>query len=283
MSRDGSQTSVSGTLGATAPLVRLLTGQSDPHDHDLVQSLALEVISRLDRKAAALTEVPSIITPADVSTLCDALLSTEETGAANLVMRMVERKIDIDVLHLAYLGEAARMMGVRWEDDLASSAEVIIGAGRIYRILRQLRDRFLFARPLRPDDYRAVFASVPGEVHTLGITIAADYMRRRGWDVDLRSGMDHEALVDQIGHSDYSIIGLSASTSAALFPLTRLIVGLRISNPRAWIVIGGTIVQAVPEIVALVDADGAVRTIEEASEHFEAVMHLSQGGHQAKA
>lgn len=282
MARDGSQTSITGTQIATAPLVRLLTGQSDPHDHDLVHSLALEVISRLDRKAATILDDASVISATDVSVLCDALLSTEETRATDLVMQMVERKIDIDVLHLAYLGEAARMMGARWEDDLASSAEVIIGAGRIYRILRQLRDRFLFARPLRPDDYRAVFASVPGEVHTLGITIAADYMRRRGWQVDLRSGMDHEALVDQIGHSDYSIIGLSASTSAAIFPLTRLIVALRISNPRAWIVIGGTIVQAVPDIVTLVDADGAVRTVEEASAHFDAVMQSAHQAVQAK-
>jgi methanogenic corrinoid protein MtbC1 len=283
MARDGFQTSISDTRGATAPLVRLLTGQSDAHDHELVHSLALEVLSRLDRKVTSSLEDVSAINVSDVTALCDALLSTEETRAAELVMQMVERKIDIDVLHLAYLGEAARMMGSRWEDDLASSAEVIIGAGRIYRILRQLRDRFLFARPLRPDDYRAVFASVPGEVHTLGITIAADYMRRRGWQVDLRSGMDHEALVDQIGHSDYSIIGLSGSTSAAIFPLTRLIVALRISNPRAWIVIGGTIVQAVPDIVTLVDADGAVRTVEEASAQFDAVMKRSHLVTQAKA
>lgn len=276
MARDGSQPSKDISHSVNAPLVRLLTGQSDPHDHDLVQSLAREVIARLDRKAAVLAQEATAIGPAEVTELCDALLSSEELRAAELVMRMVDRKVDIDVLHLAYLGEAARMMGLRWEEDKASSAQVIIGAGRIYRILRQLRDRFLFARPLRPEDYRLVFASVPEEVHTLGMTIAADYMRRRGWQVDLRSGMDHEALVAQIGHDDYPIIGLSASTSAAIFPLSRLIVALRISNPRAWIVVGGTIVQAVPEIVSLVDADGAVHSVEEAAAQFEAVMQTAQ-------
>lgn len=257
--------------------MRLLTGRIDPEDHDLVHSLALEVISRLDRKAKAIEIQDSQITGADVATLCDALLSTEELRAATLVQDAADRGVDVDVLHLSYIGEAARLMGQRWEDDLASSAEVIIGAGRIYRILRQLRERFLSARPQRTEQFSAVFASVPGETHTLGLTIAADYMRRRGWQIDLRTGLDHAALLDEIGHVDYPIVGLSASTSAAVFPLTRLIVALRISNPRAWIVIGGSIVEAVPDIVALVDADGAVHSVEQAAIDLEAVIQSSSG------
>jgi len=237
----------------------------------------MEVISRLDRKTQVIPVHDTGIAEADVVALCDALLSTEETRAADLVLQAVERRVDVDVLHLAYMGDAARMMGRRWEDDMATSAEVVIGASRIYRILRQLRDRFLSARPLRPDDYRAVFASVPGEIHTLGLTMAADYMRRRGWQVDVRTGLDHVALVDQIGHEDYSVIGLSAGTSAAIFPLTRLIVALRISNPRAWIVVGGSIVHAVPDIVTLVDADAAVLTIEEAVDQLEAAIRPAAG------
>ena len=60
------------------------------------------------------------------------------------------------------------------------------------------------------------------------------------------------------------MIGLSAGCARMIFPLARLIVALRISNPAAWIMVSGKITDIVPDIVALVDADGAAGDAEAA-------------------
>lgn len=78
-----------------------------------------------------------------------------------------------------------------------------------------------------------------------------------GWEIDLRAGLDHDTLVTEIGSIAYPIIGLSASSTRMLFPLARLIVALRVSNPGAWILVSGPIVALEPEVANLVDADAA--------------------------
>jgi MerR family transcriptional regulator, light-induced transcriptional regulator len=242
---------------------------------DAVQALAREVIIRLEKTKVRLARDEGEVDPADIVVLCDALLSSDETAAENLVLAAAARGMPPDTLHLSYIAEAARMMGDHWNNDTATSAEVIIGASRIYAIMRRLRGMFVSAQAQRPDKFRAVFAAAPGETHTIGLTMAADHLRRRGWEIDVKLAMSHEDLVDQIGHEPYPIIGLSGSSPAMIFPLSRLIVALRVSNPGAWITIGGHIVDDEPDIVRLIDADARVVTLDDAVAQMEMVI---QGG-----
>ena len=261
-------------LSVNDPLRDLLSRRSDGHS-DAVKALAIEVIIRLERSKSRPGIEDQPLAAEKIQRLCDALLSTEETAAEVLVMQAAAQGMSADTLHLSYIAEAARMMGERWLTDDASAADVIIGAGRIYTIMRKLRAVFISAQAQRPDRFRAVFAATPGETHTIGLTMAADYLRRRGWEIDVKLAMTHEDLIDQIGHDPYPIIGLSASCRAMIFPLSRLIVALRVSNPGAWITIGGRIVDEEPDIVRLIDADAKVTTMDEALAQMEMVM---QGG-----
>ena len=237
-----------------------------------VRALAREVIGRLDRirpDAVKISAAPSV---GQITDLCEALLSSDNDAGHKIVMAARADGMPIETLHLGYIAEAARMLGTRWENDEASVSQVIIGAGRIYGILRTLRDLFVSVRLQRPDRYRAAFASTPGEIHTLGVTMAADHLRRKGWQIDMKAGLTHDALVKAISNDDYPIIGLSASTPMMIFPLARLIVALRVTNPGAWIMIGGLIVQEEPHIQSLVDADGIVLDILSAEAQMEAHM-----------
>ncbi len=256
------------------PLRELLFPGGSGHS-DAVQALAREVIIRLERSKQRLGSGDDAVDAAEVTLLCDALLSVDETAAETRVLAAAARGMSADALHLSYIAEAARLMGDRWNNDTATSAEVIIGASRIYAIMRRLRGMFVSAQAQRPDKFRAVFAAAPGETHTIGLTMAADHLRRRGWDIDVKMAMSHEDLVDQIGHEPYPIIGLSGSSPAMIFPLARLIVALRVSNPGAWITIGGHIVEDEPDIVRLIDADARVATLDDAVAQMELVI---QGG-----
>lgn len=237
-----------------------------------VRALAREVIGRLDRCKPTVGKIEAAPSTAQVTDLCEALLSSDNDAGHRLVMAARADGMPIETLHLGYIAEAARMLGTRWENDEASVSQVIIGAGRIYGILRTLRELFVSVRLQRPDRYRAAFASTPGEIHTLGVTMAADHLRRKGWQIDMKAGLTHDALVQAISHDDYPIIGLSASTPMMIFPLARLIVALRVTNPAAWIMVGGQIVKEEPHIQSLVDADGVVLDILSAERQMEAHM-----------
>ena len=102
-----------------------------------------------------------------------------------------------------------------------------------------------------------MFAAVPGENHTLGIAIAADLARDRGWDVELFLGHDHDELVEVMTRRDTQVVGLSASTKRSLPALMKLIVALRISKPSVKIMICGPIAALGIVFDGVTRADGA--------------------------
>ncbi len=166
------------------------------------------------------------------------------------------------------------------EEDRLTVSDVIIGAGRVYGILRELRTVFLAERLPHTPGAAAVFAQVPGEIHTIGVTMAADAMRRRGWEVDLRLGLNHDALVSEIARMQPAMVGLSASTLQQTFALARLIVALRVCCPQVWILVAGQIVQQDGHLRDLVDADAVAGTMDEAASaltaHLEELTRMSE-------
>jgi len=225
--------------------------------------LAREVILRVSRVGAATSPQGCQPKTAEVELLCDALLSADDTAAADLVRTARLDGMSADALYHDYISEAARRLGQRWDRDEATAAQVILGAGRVYAILRDLREVFLAECLTAPPGAEAVFANVPGEVHGIGTTIAADSMRRNGWDITLRLGLGHDALVEEIARLQPTMVGLSASLPSVTFATARLIVALRIRCPQIWVLIGGPIVGRDPDIARIVDADAAASSIDE--------------------
>jgi MerR family transcriptional regulator, light-induced transcriptional regulator len=231
--------------------------------------LAREVILRVSR-AAVVEAAADLPLRAEVDLLCDALLSDDETAASDLVRAARQGGMTADTLYHVYIAGAARQFGDRWERDEATAAQVILGAGRVYAILRELRTVFLAEHLIAPPGAEAVFATVPGEVHGLGATIAADTMRQRGWDISLRLGLDHDALVEEIAALRPTMVGLSASMPSHTLPAARLIVALRVRCPQVWILLGGGLVAYDPEVAHAVDADAGASDIEDGAERMAA-------------
>lgn len=241
---------------------------------DAVQALASEVIARMAQGRA-----DTVLAAADprgwpdfgdrIDRLAHALLALDDGEATEIVMEAHAAGAGVEALYLGLLAGAARLLGEWWEDDRVGSVEVVIGAGRIYAITRGLR-RLFGPGPQRGAEYSALFATVPGETHQLGVAMAADLLTIHGWQIVLRSGLDHDALVAQSAAGRYPIIGLSASSVRMLFPLARLIVALRLSNPGVWVLVSGPVVELEPEVVNLVDADAAAAGFAEAERLLEA-------------
>jgi MerR family transcriptional regulator, light-induced transcriptional regulator len=240
-----------------------------------LKALAREVILRIAKKPVAVAErAGPRADAAAINTLCDALVSADDQAAGGLVRGARLAGMSADALYFDYIAEAVAMLGARWERDEATVSDVIIGAGRVYGILRELRAVFLSERLPHTLGAEAVFAQVPGEIHTIGVTMAADAMRRRGWEVDLRLGFTHDALVEEIARMQPMMVGLSASTLPQTFALARLIVALRVRCPQVWILVAGQIVPLDAHLCELVDADAVAGTLDEAAAALEG--HLAE-------
>lgn len=205
----------------------------------VLNAVVQEVVKRAasNLRAAPIEEFHP--TPAQIDALCNALLSQDASAAITLIEQAQRSGSSYDALYQTYLAVAARQLGTWWDQDRVSFYKVTIAAGRIYAILRMLRMQKQL--PL-PDGRRsAVFVSAPTDNHTLGITVAADMARDRGWDIELLTGLTHDELVHDLEQRETPLIGISASGKRVLPALIRLIVALRISNPRAQILVCGQI------------------------------------------
>ncbi len=225
-------------------------------------SLAREVLVRVAKHAASENLSPVAPQASEIEKLAEILISNDPEAGSKFIMGLREEGVTLEDVYLGYLAEAARKLGDWWKEDKVSLLDVTIGTGRIYAILRALS----YAFPVSPSEVTktAVFAAAPDETHTLGVRMATDLFRRDGWDIALKINKSHQELVDEISKSNPVIIGLSGGGIHSATPLAKLVVALRISNPKALIMISGNIVAEAADLVSLMGVDAMPLDYEEA-------------------
>lgn len=236
---------------------------------EALTDLAQEVVRRVAENLLDAPQPAELLPSSDeIDALSEALMSADDGAAIALIEQAQKEGASYEALCQSYLAEASRRLGRWWEEDKISFYRVTIAAGRIYAILRSLRLQRLV--PL-PDLRRsAIFVAVPGEDHTLGITIAADMAREAGWDIELFIGHSHDELVSILCDRDTAIIGLSAGSKRSLPALIKLIVALRISNPEAKIMICGQIASRDLNLAGITGADAV-------APDFSTAIHQMEG------
>lgn len=229
-----------------------------------VKSLAEEVI----RRAAALAPADAVKSvaadarPGVIMGLTEALVGSDPEAALHQIQNLQQAGADLEELELVYLAAAAQRLGTLWEDSILSVAEVTLGTSRIYGILRALDP--IREVPRVPSGRSAMFANVPGDQHVLGIRMAADIFRRRGWDIDLLIGLSHNELVARVGETAHLIIGLSAGGGRVIAELARLVLAIRMQKPGVRIFVSGRAVTENADLVAAVQPDGMSADFERA-------------------
>jgi MerR family transcriptional regulator, light-induced transcriptional regulator len=198
---------------------------------DVVEGFAREIVARVARAVSA--RDGSRVDCDSVTEFCDVLLEPDQPARA--LAFITARQSDgasMPDIYLGYVGGAARLLGERWDSGDLTPLDVTMAAGTLYALMRALRVTPTGGRP--PDPRRsALFATVPGEHHGIGITVAANIFRAAGWDIDLQLGLDRAALVDRASRTRPTILGLSLSTADRLPELLGAVVALRLALPDA--------------------------------------------------
>ena len=180
----------------------------------------------------------------------------------NFVTGLLREGHAIETLFLEVLQPAARHLGARWSDDSCNFAEVTMGMWNIQQVFTDLLAEF--HRPpagfvvedrIAPS---ALFCTLPGCQHRLGVQMIAAFFTRAGWITQLAQGQSEDELLTQIAAFSPELLGVSVSSQKDIQQAAGFIARVRsLQSGRApeAIMLGGPAVGVFPELAQRAGAD----------------------------
>lgn len=274
MSQDQYVSSRNGAFGSLEPSVyerskANIQRLKERLPEDLVANLAREVIQRVASRDSAVENLAQTPTEAELEQLCLAFISEDEHAAPKIIAGLRAEGASAEAIYLKHLAAAARMLGEWWTADKVNFTQVTFASGRMFAVMRSMKH--LFEPVTTVQHKQALFASVPGEDHTIGVRMAADLFRKDGWDIDLQVGLDHDALVARIEENPSGIVGLSISGEHSVEALSRLVVAIHICCPHAILFVSGQNIDEARPFLSLMGLDGVAASIDDAKDQLSSL------------
>jgi methanogenic corrinoid protein MtbC1 len=215
----------------------------------------------------------------DVALMARLVLKQDPSEALAHLDALRKRGVPLDALYLELLAPAARYLGELWEADLCDFTEVTFGLWRLQQLVRELSPAFQHEAEFREHDRRALLLPAPGEQHSFGLFMVAEFMRRAGWDVWAGPAVPLDELLSTLRSEPFAVVGLSVSCESRLDGLASCIHALRRAsrNRRIGVMVGGQVFKERPELVALVGADATALDGRQACLQAEGLLHLLPG------
>jgi methanogenic corrinoid protein MtbC1 len=247
----------------------------------LIRAVETEVLPRLIlARRAALTapanKLGAVVSAADVNELVDLVLFQEAPAAASYVESLRARQVTPGAIYLDLLTPAARRLGLMWDEDRCDFTQVTVGLMRLQQVMRAISPAFLEAAPPTPRAARVLLVPAPGEQHTFGLVMVAEFFHRAGW---LVAGGPESAGVDPVAMvraTPFAMIGISIGSHTRLDAVARQIRAVRRAsrNRAIGVMIGGPLLIDHPEIASLVGADATAADGGQAVAQAEALLEL---------
>lgn len=227
----------------------------------VVETIKTQIIPKI---VLALRKAP-VPKPAE-STEANALSTVEQFTALTFgfdedapfahVEALVAQGVSVESIFLELLAPAARRLGTLWESDATDFANVTLAVGRLQRIMRRLGEGI-------PDQAgqgggeSILLTIIPGEQHSFGLSMVAEFFRRAGWNLCTGPFSSHHELTSLVHNHWFDVVGFSVSSDRRLDELKKDIHDIRRDsrNRNVGILLGGPLVIAQPELVASVGAD----------------------------
>jgi MerR family transcriptional regulator, light-induced transcriptional regulator len=229
----------------------------------IVRTIEQDIIPRLVRAhrepvEAATAALPESVSAKDLQAFLPLILALEDSGWQTLLDGLLGRGVAVEAIYLDLLAPTARELGRMWEEDECSFSDVTVAMGRMQRLMRTLSPAFGRDVDHPADGRRVLLLPAPGEQHTFGLSIVAEFFRRAGWEVvgdtEVRAA-DPAALVRR---EWFDVIGISVGNESRLDWLKSGIAAVRNAsrNRAIGVLVGGPAFATSPERVSEVGADG---------------------------
>ena len=130
-----------------------------------------------------------------VEQLSQLLIALNDCDAEQYVESLLVCGHAINVMFLDLLAPAARQLGLMWEADTCSFADVTIGLLRLHGMLRKLSARYEHSQQAMHPGLSILLSAYPGDPHIFGIRMVAEYHRYKGKFCRLRMVPADDGLV----------------------------------------------------------------------------------------
>lgn len=216
-----------------------------------------KIVLALRRAPAAKIAEPAKQFPSEVEHFAALALGNDETAASVYVDELLAKGSTVESIFLDLLAPAARQLGALWESDAADFAIVTLAVGRLQVIMRRLGERFTDETSAIHAGESVLLTIIPGEQHSFGLSMVAEFFRRAGWNLCTGPFASHQELTSLVHDHWFDIVGFSVSSDRRLDELKKDIHDIRRDsrNRHVGIIIGGPMVISHPDLVASMGAD----------------------------
>lgn len=197
------------------------------------------------------------ITTTDVTAFTRMTVADNARALIDFVDGFLDSGISVESIYLDLLAPAARRLGEYWENDRNDFVDVTMGLWRIQEVLRELTLRVPPPMVAGFGQRSALFATVPGEQHSLGTLMLAECFHRAGWDTDILIEPSRAELLARFAQRNFDLIGLTVSCDYPTGALSQLITAIRSvsSHCGTCIMLGGRLINDNPQLVCACGAD----------------------------
>ena len=225
----------------------------------VVEAEILPRLAMIRGATAAPTEdiVEFTTTEDDTAALVRHLLAPEGTGAETSMADLLQRGATPASLFLGIVTQAARILGTLWEEDRADFTEVTIGLGRLQQLVRGLSPGFQAAAVSHAHPPNILLIPAPGEQHTFGLMIVAEFFQREGWCVTGGPATTPDEAIAMARDTWIDVVGFSVASPPRLDGLANCIRTLkRVSRNRDLsVMVGGPLLLRQPDLPVRLGAD----------------------------
>jgi MerR family transcriptional regulator, light-induced transcriptional regulator len=200
------------------------------------------------------------VAQSEIEAFTAQVVAGNEVQLAATVAALRARGASLETVFMALLAPTARHFGDLWTDDRCDFATVTAGLGRLQRLMRELSPAFGTEVAHPPCGRRALLVRAPGEQHSFGLSMVAEFFRRAGWEV-AAGGADADIdPISAVRREWFDVAGFSVGGEARLGWLPGCIAAVRqASRNRALrVLVGGPVLSVRPDLASQVGADAWV-------------------------
>jgi methanogenic corrinoid protein MtbC1 len=248
----------------------------------MVRTLRTQIIPKFFTSLRAPAEDnprPSDETTNAIRTFAALSLSRDDDAASDFIDKLLASGITLEVVFLEWLAPAARELGTQWETDETDFANVTLGVSRLHRIMRRLGDDFCGERSGPDTGWSMLLTAIPGEQHSFGVSMVAEFFRRAGWNLCTGPFQSHRELTSLVHNHWFDVVGFSVSSDRRLDELKQDINDIRGTsrNRQIGVLLGGPLLESNPELVASLGADMMSINATTAPQSASRLIHQMQG------
>ncbi len=226
----------------------------------VVRTLRTQIIPKIVLALRSTPKAPETTkqeSPDAISQFANLVMGDKDAAAFAFVQEMMAQGISVESVFLNLLAPTAQHLGELWESDATDFANVTLGVGRLQLIMRQLGEVFSENGSPSGGGESALLTTIPGEQHSFGLSMVAEFFRRAGWNLCTGPFSSHQELTSLVHNHWFDIVGFSVSSDRRLNELKQDIHDIRRNsrNKNVGIMLGGPMMARDPGLVASMGAD----------------------------